>query len=277
MADTILITNQRPGCIAIGQTGEICKVNESCVVKYPKTFPGDSAYNELRLYLMAIERRIYERLGPLEGILAYYGPGDESGAIELAYASQGDLGAYISAHAMPSSQFRTTWIRSLVNAFYHIYSCKVLHQDVKLNNIFVDNHLLKIADFANGAIFPLNTDMETIYMQDPLARVDLLGIGCVIYSIAAWNPYSYDYFEEERWPRPDEVPVTDGLIYKKIIDKCWRNEYHSVRSLYEDLQQLDIKKCAPEENVLPRVDFILWFCFVPSLLFISGRMLLLRS
>nr|KMM66523.1 hypothetical protein CPAG_02861 [Coccidioides posadasii RMSCC 3488] len=114
MSDTLLITPQRPGCIAIGQAGEI-------------------------------------------------------------------------------SNFKT-WIQSLVAALYRIYSCKVLHQDVKLNNILVDNDLLKIADFANGAIFPPNTDMETIYTQDPLSQVDLLGIGCIIYSIAAWTPYSYDYY-----------------------------------------------------------------------------------
>ncbi|PGH16903.1 CAMK/CAMKL protein kinase [Polytolypa hystricis UAMH7299] len=255
-SEKVCISFQRPGCIAIGQTGEICKINNSYIVKYPKSFPGETAYNELRLTFITVERHIYERLGPHEGILPYHGLYDDSGAIKLAYARQGDLETYIPAHRMPSESFRAAWIRSLVNAFCHIYSCKVLHQDVKLDNILIDNNSsLKIADFANGAIFPLDADMETICAEDPLSRVDILGIGCVMYSIATWTVYSYDYFEKECWPRPEEVPTTDGVMYGKIIDKCWRNEYSTIQSLYEDFQRLDNEQSASKQ--LPRVDFVL--------------------
>lgn len=90
------------------------------------------------------------------------------------------------------------WIRLLVETFYHIYSRKVLHQDVKLNNILINNNIPKVIDFANGAIFPIEADMELICAHDPLSRIDLLGIGCIMYSIGAWQDFEYDYFENNR-------------------------------------------------------------------------------
>ncbi|EFW13472.1 conserved hypothetical protein [Coccidioides posadasii str. Silveira] len=105
MSDTLLITPQRPGCIAIGQAGEICKIDESYIVKYPKTFPGNSAYNNLRLHFMAVERQIYERLGPHEDSCLSWAP-RRFWSNKLAYARQGDLEAYIPAHDVPSRQFR---------------------------------------------------------------------------------------------------------------------------------------------------------------------------
>ncbi|KAF3480513.1 uncharacterized protein GIQ15_05860 [Arthroderma uncinatum] len=249
MDGEVIVIPQRPGCIAIGLTGEICKMDESYVVKHPKAVPGHPAYNDLRLEFMATERQIYERLGPHEGIIPYLGPLDDSGAIKLAYAKQGDLEAYISAQDTPSIAVRIAWIQSLMVAFYHIYSNRVLHQDVKLDNVLVDDNSLKIADFANGAIFPLDADMEKIYAEDPLSKADLLGIGY-------------------------EVPKTEGLIYQELIDRCWKNEYHSIKPLYEDFQRLEREKTTPKENdEKPRVDFMLWFCLVPSLLFISGHYL----
>ncbi|EEP75975.1 predicted protein [Uncinocarpus reesii 1704] len=266
MADSteiVCIYYERPGCIAMGLTGEICKINDSDVVKYPRSYPGETAYNELRLEFMFVERKIYERLGLHEGILPYHGLYNDSGAIKLAYAKNGDLGAYIPAHQAPSQLFRAAWIRSLVKAFYHIYSCRALHQDVKLDNIIVDGDLsLRVADFANGAIFPLDADMEEICAQDPLSRIDLLGIGCVLYSIAQWTVYSYDYFEKEKWPEPGEVPNTDNIMYGEITKSAGET------TLYEDFQTLDEEHGLGKGHVLP---FTLWFCLVPTLLFVSGH------
>ncbi|EEH06846.1 conserved hypothetical protein [Histoplasma capsulatum G186AR] len=242
-ADVVYIM-QRPHCIAIGQSGEICKINDSMVVKYPKSFPGETTYNELRQQFLDVERQIYERLGHHDGILQFFGVWNETGAIRLAYANQGDLRAYIRSHDAPPQAFRKMWIRLLVETFYHIYSRKVLHQDVKLNNILISNDTPKVADFANGAIFPIDADMELICAQDPLSRIDLLGIGCIMYSIGMWQDFEYDYFENDRWPTPEELPSTHGVLYGEVIARCWNNEYSTVKSLYEDF-----RGCSRESGV----------------------------
>ena len=131
---------------------------------------------------LLLSRNIYERLGDHKGIIAYLGIADvKTGAIRLAY---GDLLTYIRNHDMPSQSFRDRWVQLLVKTFYHTYCCKVLHQDIRLNNILADNDCLKVIDFANGVLFPPDTDMEAASANDPLSRVDLLCFGCVIYSIA---------------------------------------------------------------------------------------------
>lgn len=123
---------------------------------------------------------------------------------------------------------------TIVEAFWHIYSCKVLHQDVKPNNILVHNDSLKVTDFGNAEIYALDANMKAIYMEESFSRVDILGIGCTIYSIAAWRAFWYDYFEQDRWPEPEDIPVTTGLLCENVIRKCWSNSYENMQSLYED-------------------------------------------
>jgi hypothetical protein len=94
---------------------------------------------------------------------------------------------------------------------------------------------LKVIDFANGALFPLNADMEATCADDPLSRVDLLCLGCVIYSIATWQAFIYDYFEKDRWPMPEELPPTSDIPCGDIIKKCWEDKYSTIASLYEDI------------------------------------------
>lgn len=227
---------QRPGCIAIGWSGEICKIDDFHVVKHPKWLPGDAAHNERFRDLITLERAIYERLGEHKGIIKYLGVADRrTGAIRLAYAKQGDLSTYIRSHDMPSQSYREGWIQLLMETFYHIYCCKVLHQDITLNNILVDNDCLKVIDFANGALFPPDTDMEATCAIDPLSQVDLLCLGCIIYSIATWRVFVYDYFEKNRWPMPEELPSTSDILCGDIIKKCWEDKYSTIASLYEDV------------------------------------------
>ncbi|MCJ1254570.1 hypothetical protein MMC24_002385 [Lignoscripta atroalba] len=189
--------------------------------------------------MISKESIIYERLGQHEGIIPYFGIYDEStGAIKLAYAKQGDLSTYIPRISKPAQADRAAWIRLLAETFFHLYSCKVLHQDVKPDNVLVHNGSLKISDFANSELFPLDADMEEICANDPLSRVDLLGLGCVFYSVAAWKVFSYDYFEKDRWPKPEELPSIDGILCENIIKKCWDEKYSSIKPLYEDVVAL---------------------------------------
>lgn len=230
------MVKQRPGCIAIGFSGEICRIDDSHVVKHPKYFPSHPTYNEQYRDLITLERNIYERLGDHKGIITYLGTADvKTGAIRLAYAKQGDLSTYIRNHDMPSQSFRDGWVQLLMETFYHIYCRKVLHQDIKLNNILVDDDGLKVIDFANGALFPLDADMEVTCANDPLSRVDLLYLGCVIYSIATWRVFTYDYFEKDRWPMPEELPPTSNIPCGNIIKNCWDDKYSTIASLYQDV------------------------------------------
>ncbi|OJD18390.1 serine/threonine protein kinase [Emergomyces pasteurianus Ep9510] len=233
--EIILHVKQPPKCISIGFSGIICEIDEDIIVKHPKVIPNNDSYNQMYHDMIMNERLIYERLGSHKGIISYLGVHDElTGAIRLAYAKEGDLECYIQSHDKPSETIRVTWIQLLVETFWYIYSQKVLHQDVKSNNILVENGTLKVVDFANATIHALDAVLEEICAKDPLSRVDVLGLGCIIYSIAAWRVFSYDYFEHDCWPEPEILPATSGLLYNNIINKCWIDSYDTIKSLYED-------------------------------------------
>ncbi|PYH34739.1 kinase-like protein [Aspergillus neoniger CBS 115656] len=203
----IVHLKQPPNFIAMGYSGYICKADQDTIIKHPRYLLDNELYNEMYRDMISTEKEIYERLGNHKGIIPYLGVHDQStGAIKLAYAQQGDLETYIGNHDKPSEAIRASWIQSIVETFWHIYSCKFLHQDVKPNNILVHNDSPKVADFGNAEIYALDADMEAIYMEELFPRVDILGIGCIIYSIAAWRAF---------W-------------------KCWSNSYENMQSLYED-------------------------------------------
>ncbi|KAL2370472.1 serine/threonine protein kinase [Blastomyces gilchristii SLH14081] len=233
--EIILHVKQPPKCISIGFSGIICEIDEDTIVKHPKVIPNNDPYNQMYRDMIINERLVYERLGSHKGIISYLGVHDEvTGAIRLAYAKEGDLECYIQSHDKPSETIRTTWIQLLVETFWYIYSQKVLHQDVKPNNILVENGTLKVVDFANATMHALDADMEEVCAKDPLSRVDILSLGCIIYSIAAWRVFYYDYFEHDCWPEPENLPATSGLVYDDIINKCWTDSYGTIKSLYED-------------------------------------------
>jgi hypothetical protein len=66
-------------------------------------------------------------------------------------------------------------------------------------------------------------------------RVDLVGIGCVIYSIAAWEVFDYDYFEKKHWPGPEDLKPADHIMCRKIIKKCWHGKYSGMNALHKDV------------------------------------------
>jgi serine/threonine protein kinase len=181
---------------------------------------------------------VYERLGPHQGIIGYYGISDEStGAINLAYANDGDLSDYIKTSSKPSQARRAEMIRLLSAAWLHIYSHNVSIQDIKTENILVQDGVPKICDFTKGLLFPLDIGMHEICPEDTL-RVDLVGIGCVIYSIAAWEVFDYDYFEEQRWPGAEDLKPTESIMCGEIIEKCWYGKYKSMNVLHVDVIRL---------------------------------------
>lgn len=226
---------QPPNCIAMGYSGYICKANQNTIIKHPRYIPDSEPYNQMYRDMISTERQIYERLGSHKGIIPYSRVHDHStGTIKLAYAQQGDLESYIDYHDMPSEAIRASWIETSVETFWYIYSRKILHQDVKANNILVHNESPKVADFGNAEMFAWDADMEAICVKDPFSRVDILGIGCFVYSIAAWRAFWYDCFEQDRWPQSRDLPVISGLLCEDIIRKCWSDCYENMQSLYED-------------------------------------------
>lgn len=117
-----------------------------------------------------------------------------------------------------------------------VHSRRVFVDEIALRNILVAEEQLKLADFGQSILLPLATDMDTVCENDLNAKIELLHLGWVIYSIAVWRVWKYYYFELEtpQWPNLAELPPTDGIFCGVIISKCWRGEYSNMAALNEE-------------------------------------------
>ena len=69
-------------------------------------------------------------------------------------------------------------------------------------------------------------------------QIEILHLGCVLYSIAVWREFRYNYFDTERWPAAGELPITDGILFASVIQKCWNGEYASLEELQKNVHCL---------------------------------------
>lgn len=223
---------QGPGTyIASGISGDIYQIDSKHAVKQPKFFPGQEEYNRSFRQTIDHERRVFERLEKHEGIIEFFGIYDKStGALKLEYANEGDLADYIRLHPRPSKSDRAAMIRSLFAAFSYIYSRKVSLQDIKAENVLVSHGTLKFGDFGEAILHDLNVTIEEVYAQKAF-RLDLLGMGCIIYSVSAWEVFDYSYFERGSWPTEEDLPDTHHLMFKEVIEKCWYGAYKNIEDL----------------------------------------------
>lgn len=135
------------------------------MLKEPKIYsnnnPGSAYSNMVNRAEILNEKAVYERLGTHHGIIHCFKALNES--IELAFANQGDLSTYIRVNPLPSQKFRVKWIQVVVDAFSHAHARRVVIQDISLWNILVHENSLKLSDFGESSLPPLDTDM--LYMN----------------------------------------------------------------------------------------------------------------
>lgn len=65
----------------------------------------------------------------------------------IRYCNQGDLEAYLKIHKKLTEEEAVYFLRQIMNGFCVLHANKVMHRDVKLANIFLDNDQVVIGDF----------------------------------------------------------------------------------------------------------------------------------
>lgn len=217
--------------------------------------PDDERYmrehlNEINAEALHNEIEIYKRLGSHQGILQVFQLSEES--IEMAYAKEGSLPEYIKIHNEPTDALKARWVESVVLTVSHVHRCRVTVDDIALRNFLIDDQLnIKLIDFGLSTLQPL----DDCVMDILASKTDILRVGFIIYSIAAWKIYDYDDFEDERegrsqvdgpvqgcveyvfqWPQAESLPSVDHCIFGNIINKCWTGEYNDIDQLCDDVQ-----------------------------------------
>ncbi|KAF9887413.1 hypothetical protein FE257_010268 [Aspergillus nanangensis] len=221
--------------VGSGTFGYVFRISTDRVLKVPKAYPEpeDAYINSVNLEDIQNEGNIYKRLGVHSGILRCFSVCDNS--IELAFANQGSLLHYMRETPIPGSQIRLDWILSLSDTFSYAHSQRVVVQDIDLQNIVVHDGTLKLIDFGQSFLLPLDTDMDSFCVNETTLKMEILHLGCIFYSIATWTRFKYYYFDYGRFPLDGELPSTKGVLGNEIIDKCWNGEYASMDALAKDV------------------------------------------
>lgn len=226
------------GLIAFGIDGFIIPASSTTVMKIPRldaaVLPDGSLEpseeNAWNADSLEVEKEIYRRLYGVKGLANCLNV--SKNGLELEYYRTGELEDYIKNNSPPPWSQRSAWILQLVDFVAACHERKVLWFDIALRNILLaDDMTIRAIDFANSTAVALDTDVEAMTSDGYTAKVEVLHVTNVIYSISRWTKFQTDCLGEEEWPAMGTFPATQGLELGHIISKAWGHEYSTVLRL----------------------------------------------
>lgn len=223
-------------------------MDDQTVLKYP--FYIGAALDQLEL-----EKRMFCHVGPHPYLIEYKGM--TADGIKLAFAPNGALGPYIESNSTTLIQ-RLTWSKQLAEAIYFIHSKRVLHCDINLTNILLDEKLTvrlcdlqgRLLDEHSRAVIDAGAS-EYAKFRLPTARdyeasisTDLFALGTTIYHIVHGHELypELDLLKDEaetiRRLKAQDFTHMDPNTGGEVILRCWRAQYASAEAIVNDLAKL---------------------------------------
>ncbi|KAE9965701.1 hypothetical protein EG328_009482 [Venturia inaequalis] len=228
-----------------GRSGIVLRHTDGNALKIPKVvdtsrLPAEQRdnqeyVNDSNRQTLELEKAIYRRLGPCDGIAKVINISADG--ILLEYYPDGDLEGYMSTHTEPDTCRKASWILSITRTICHIHKMKVLVDDIALRNLLVaPDSSLKLVDFGESALFSEETDMALANDHGITASADIFHVGCIIYSIAAWTKFEHNLFNHDfHRPEIEDLPGLEKLLFRHAIQKCWAGQYCTSDELYADI------------------------------------------
>ncbi|GAB7344828.1 hypothetical protein MBLNU457_3283t1 [Dothideomycetes sp. NU457] len=216
---------------------------------------------------IAIERRIYERLGRHEGILRYYGAEDK--CIILEYASNGSIRDYYEYDKKDATiplAMKLKWVEEVVETVAFMLSKGVFHTDLTCNNVLLDKHFrTKVADFAGSVIdgskhlvMPgdrFRLPHSGYEPQEITVGFEIFSLGSMFYEIMAEREPRADLEDddvEEAFAAGDFGETESLPAFGAIIRKCWTQQYDGIEELLSDVKdEVKIKSFQSESLPAP--------------------------
>jgi hypothetical protein len=172
--------------------------------------------------------------------------GFSANATQLAYMVNGDLQAYL-AKSRPPPQLQLRWFNQMARTISFIHERRVLVADIASRNFLLDSDLsLRICDFTEASLLPLDSDMEAVDENGYTTRIDIALLGTVMYEIITGTKCEVDLFMNNSptdgrayWPERKLLPSTEGIWLGWVIEGCWNGEISTGRNLLEALYSLN--------------------------------------
>lgn len=218
----------------------------------------------LGLTTIKIEARLLLQLGPHPRIIEFYGLTEEG--LLLKYYPHGDLHRYLTIHPHVSLEQRLLWCKQIVEAVEYVHSRRVIHCDITLSNILLDERYdIVLADFQGVMVGPSgNALIDGLSREPPKSfmprdhsvaniRTDLFAVGSAIYHIIV----GHDVFPElcscadaeEIGNRfKFEIFPPNNYILGHIVEKCWRGQYSCAVEISAELAEVQALLEAIEDS-----------------------------
>ena len=229
--------------ITNGISGATFAVSESAIIKIP--LPLEDCKEQL-----AIERQIYERLGPHPYItkLLYI----HKGMIvleRLQYPLRRRLLDIREQKLLPVPQDVVRWAWQTAQALQHIHSRGVMQVDIGPHNILLDrNENAKLSDFAGSSlggsepmVFPsAHSEHPDMPAVNPSIRSELFALGSTVYEMETTYKLYPDKTDGElsKLFKANKFPETRELILGKVITKCWMACYKDASQAVVDIRYI---------------------------------------
>ena len=183
----------------------------------------------------------------------------------MEFADGGDLFQVVKKHTAEKKYINEdliwSWILQMLQGVRYIHSKKIIHRDIKCQNIFLlKSGQIKLGDFGISKVLMdsfdfAKTPLGTPYFLSPEIcsgskynfKIDKWMLGCVIYELASLN-------------KPFEATTLPDLM-KKIREK----EVLPIPKLYSDELKLLISKLlCKEPNGRPSIKEVLQYDFIQA-------------
>ena len=229
------------------------KLNDTMVLKYASDL-NDPGF----LASIKVEYRILQIIGPHPRIIQLMGLVEDG--IMLKYYPNGTLRNYIKAHSDETLEHRLEWCKQLVDTLSFVHSKRIIHCDICLHNILLDeNFNIILADF-QGLLLSSVNDMPLLdgmtrecskaympreHLHIVNVQTDLFAVGSAIYHIITGHEVfpELDSFNDEgvitsRFIN-GEFPNND-YVASHIVEKCWRGQYSSAAEISDDIAAVQV-------------------------------------
>ena len=183
--------------------------------------------------------------------------------IIMEYADDGDLFKVVKDHIVQNKKIEEDliwkWFLQMCQAIRYIHSKKIIHRDIKCQNIFLlKNGQIKLGDFGISKVLMdsfdfAKTPLGTPYFLSPEIcsgskynfKIDMWMLGCVLYELAALH-------------KPFEASTLPDLM-KKIRE---RDILPIPKTYSDDLKFIISKLLCKEPNGRPSIKEVLGYDFI---------------
>ncbi|PYH95664.1 serine/threonine protein kinase [Aspergillus ellipticus CBS 707.79] len=235
--------------LGMGRTGLVVRQGEFAV-KLPLTWKTSSDEEvEANIETLQDEQAIYQRLGDYDGIVSLVDFSTKSTRLRLM--KNGDLRSYLSQQQQtPPRNLQLSWFRTMARTLAYIHDQRVLVSDIASRNFLLDSDLsIKFCDFTEAIKLPLDSDMATADYGGYCVQTDIGQLGAVLYEVVAGEKCEFDIFkymsvDDSRgtWPRREDLPSTEGIWLRQIIEKCWtQGAFDTAHDLWEELESVGLE------------------------------------